>query len=266
MRMERNRVKWILKNGGVALGTWVTIGNPEVAEILANLGFDWLVFDTEHAPLSLENVEWMMQATSGTEIVPLVRVTANDMGMVKRALDIGAYGMVVPLVNNREDAEKAVSYTRYPPKGIRGAGPRRCSTYGMRSKEYFDWAGKELLTIVQVETAEAVANIEDIISVDGVDVFFVGPTDLTMSLGIPGQQNHPKFVRAIEKVLEAGRESGVYPGTMAYSLDEARIALNRGFKFISLTTDFKHLVKGAKDMLDAVNETNTKVNLKRRRY
>ncbi len=266
MRIERNRVKRMLKSGGVALGTWVTIGNPEVAEILANVGFDWLVFDTEHAPLSLETVEWMMQATSGTGIVPLVRVAANDMAMVKRALDIGAYGVVVPLVNNREDAEKAVSYTRYPPKGIRGAGPRRCSTYGMRSKEYFDWAGKELLTVVQVETAEAVANIEEILSVDGVDVFFVGPTDLTMSLGIPGQQNHPKFVRAIEKVLEAGSSSGVYPGTMAYSLEEARIALSRGFKFISLTTDFKHLVKGAKDMLDAVSETKTKTRLQRGRH
>ena len=265
MRIERNRVKWILRSGGVALGTWVTIGNPEVAEILANLGFDWLVFDTEHAPLSLETVEWMMQATSGTGIVPFVPVAANDMAMIKRALDIGPYGVVVPLVNNREDVEKAVSYTRYPPKGIRGAGPRRCSTYGMQSKEYYAWAGKELLTIVQVETAEAVANIEEILSVDGVDVFFVGPTDLTMSLGIPGQQNHPKFVKAIEKVLEAGRRSGVFPGTMVYSLEEARIAIGRGFKFISLTTDFKHLVKGAKDMLDAVSETKTKAHTQRGR-
>jgi 2-keto-3-deoxy-L-rhamnonate aldolase RhmA len=136
----------------------------------------------------------------------------------------------------------------------------------MRSKEYFDWAGKELLTIVQVETAEAVANIEEILSVDGVDVFFVGPTDLTMSLGIPGQQNHPKFVRAIERVLEASCGSGVYPGTMVYSLEEARIALSRGFKFISLTTDYKHLVKGAKDMLDAVSEAKTKVHPQRRRH
>ena len=245
------------------MGTWVTIGNPEVAEILANVGFDWLVFDTEHAPLSLETVEWMMQATSGTEVVPFVRVAANEMAMVKRALDIGAYGVVVPLVNNREDAEKAVGFTRYPPKGIRGAGPRRCSTYGMRSKEYFDWAGKELLTIVQVETSEAVTNIDEILSVDGVDVFFVGPTDLTMSLGIPGQQKHPKFVKAVEKVLEAGRRSGVHSGTMVYNLEEARIALSRGFKFISLTTDYKHLVKGAKDMLDAVSETKTKAHAQR---
>lgn len=266
MRIERNRVKWMLKGGGAAFGTWVTIGNPEVAEILANVGFDWLVFDTEHAPLSLETVEWMMQATSGTRAVPLVRVAANDMAMVKRALDIGAYGVVVPLVNNREDAEKAVSYVRYPPKGVRGAGPRRCSTYGMRSKEYFDWASKEILTIVQIETAEAVANIGEILSVEGVDVFFIGPTDLTMSLGIPGRQNHPKFLRAIEKVLEAGSKSEVYPGTMAYSLEEARIALNRGFKFISLTTDFKHLVKGAKDMLDAVSETKSKARLQRARH
>ena len=256
--MNPNRVKWMLKRGEVTFGTWVSIGNPDVAEILSNLGFDWLVFDTEHGPLSIETVESMIQATSGTGVVPLVRVGGNDMVMIKRALDIGAYGVIVPLVNNREDAKNAVAYTRYPPRGVRGAGPRRCSIYGMRAKEYFDWADKEILTMVQVETAQAVENIEEIITVDGVDAFFVGPTDLTTSLGVRGDQNHPKFTQALEKVLDAGKKHGVPAGTMTYSIEEARKALERGFKFVNLSTDFRHLIQGARGMLETVRGTERK--------
>ncbi|WP_455285529.1 HpcH/HpaI aldolase family protein [[Eubacterium] cellulosolvens] len=258
--MNSNRVKWMLKRGEIAFGTWVSIGNPDVAEILANLGFDWLVFDTEHGPLSIETVESMIQATSGTDVVPLIRVGGNDMILIKRALDIGAYGVVVPLVNNREDAKNAVAYTRYPPKGVRGAGPRRCSMYGMRAKEYFDWADREILTIVQVETAQAVENIEEIITVDGVDVFFIGPTDLTTSLGVRGEQDHPKFIEALDRVLEAGREHGVSGGIMTYSLEQARRALERGFKFVTLSVDFRHLIQGAKGMLEAVRGTERKTS------
>lgn len=250
--MNPNRVKWMLKEGEVTFGTWVSIGNPDVAEILANLGFDWLVFDTEHGPLSIETVEHMIQATSGTNVVPLVRVGGNDMILIKRALDIGAYGVIVPLVNNREDAKNAVAYTRYPPRGVRGAGPRRCSLYGMRTREYFEWADKEILTVVQVETAQAVKNIEEIITVEGVDVFFIGPTDLTTSLGVRGEQDHPKFIEAMERVLETGKKHGVSAGIMTYSVEEARRALERGFTFVNLSVDFRHLIQGAKGMLEAV--------------
>ena len=254
--MNPNRVKWMLKKGELTFGTWVTIGNPEVAEILANMGFDWLVFDTEHGPLSVETVEWMIQATSGTAIVPLVRVGGNDMVLIKRVLDIGAYGVVVPLVNNREDAKRAVTYTRYPPKGVRGAGPRRCSLYGIRAKEYFDWADEEILTIVQVETAKAVQKIEEILTVDGVDAFFIGPTDLTTSLGVRGRQDDPKFIDALERVLEAGKKYGVPGGIMTYNVEQAQKAVERGFKFITLATDFRLLIQGAKGMLDAVRDSD----------
>ncbi len=253
--MNPNRVKWMLKKGEVTFGTWLGIGNPDVAEILANVGFDWLVFDTEHAPLSIETVEAMIQATSGTNIVPIVRVGGNDMILIKRALDIGAYGLIIPLINNRQDAKNAVAYARYPPRGVRGAGPRRASLYGMRMKEYFDWADKEILTIVQVETAEAVKNIEEIITVDGVDAFFIGPNDLTTSLGIRGDQNNPKFTEALDRVLEAGRKHGIPAGIMTFTIEQARIALERGFKFVNLSVDFRHLIQGAKDMLDAVRAT-----------
>jgi len=253
-QMNSNKVKWMLRKGEIALGTWVTIGNPEVGEILSNMGFDWLVFDTEHGPMSVETVEAMIQATSGTGIVPLVRVAENAMTPIKRALDIGAYGVVVPLVNNKEDAKKAVAYTRYPPRGVRGAGPRRCATYGLRTKEYFDWADEQILTIVQAETAEAIEKIDEIATVDGVDAIFVGPTDLTMSLGIRGQLEHPDFIDALDKVLRASRRHGVPAGIMTYNVEQARSALQRGFTFISLATDFQLLLQGAKAMLDGVSQ------------
>lgn len=252
-QMKPNQVKRKLRNGEVSLGTWVTIANSDVAEILANIGMDWLVFDTEHAPLSIETIEGMIQGTSGTDTVPLVRVAGNDMVLIKRALDIGSYGVIVPLVNTVDDAKKAVSYTRYPPKGVRGVGPRRCSVYGIRTQEYFRWADEEIITIVQVETAEAVSNIDDIMSVEGVDACFIGPNDLSTSLGNRGDQTDPRYIKAVERVLDASRKHSVPVGTMTYDANEVRLALSRGFKFISLSADFRHLIRGAKFMLDAGN-------------
>jgi 2-dehydro-3-deoxyglucarate aldolase len=247
--LNPNEVKQMLMRGETAYGTWVTIGNPEIAEILANAGFDWLVFDTEHAPLSLETIEWMMQATAASRIVPFVRVARNDMVMIKRALDIGAYGVVVPLVNNKEDAERAVSYARYPPRGVRGVGPRRCSAYGIRANEYFEWAEKEIMTIIQIETGEAVENIENMLTVDGVDAVFLGPTDLSTSLGVRGKLDHPKFTEALERVVKAASACGVPAGIMAYTAEQAHEARQRGFKIISLASDFRLLIQGAKAML-----------------
>ncbi|MFQ5762469.1 MAG: HpcH/HpaI aldolase/citrate lyase family protein [Candidatus Bathyarchaeia archaeon] len=248
--MKINRVKEMLSRGEVTLGTWVTIGSPDVAEILANLCFDWLVYDTEHAPLSIETVQSMIQATSATNVTSFIRVAWNDMVLIKRALDIGAYGVVVPWVNNRDDAIRAVKATQYPPKGVRGVGPRRSALYGLDSADYFRKAETELLTIVQIETPEAVKNIDDILTVEGVGLFFIGPTDLTTALGIEGvDQNHPKFIEALEKVLEAGGKYGVPGGIMTYNEHHVRNAVERGFKFISLASDFRLLITGAKSML-----------------
>jgi 2-keto-3-deoxy-L-rhamnonate aldolase RhmA len=178
----------------------------------------------------------------GSSVVPLVRVGANDIAEIKRALDIVAYGVVVPLVNSREAVRKAVAYTRYPPNGVRGAGPRRAALYETQADEYFDWANKEILTIVQIETEEAVRNVDDIITVDGVDAFFVGPNDLSTSLAVRGELNHTKFIQALEKVLDSGKRHGVPAGTMAFNLSQARDAIAKGIKFVSLSADFRILI------------------------
>ncbi|MCS7116718.1 MAG: aldolase/citrate lyase family protein [Nitrososphaerota archaeon] len=253
--MKPNRLKEIWSRGEIAFGTWVTIGNPDVSEILSHLGFDWLVFDTEHAPLSMETVQHMIQATSGTNIVPLIRVAWNDMVLIKLALDVGAYGVVVPWVNNRDDAIKAVKATRYPPKGLRGTGPRRAALYGLDREDYFRRVEDELVTIVQTETPEAIKNIDEIMTVEGVSACFIGPTDLTTSLGIRDQQDHPKFIEAIERVLDAGRRYKIPVGIMTYNDEQLRKAIERGFKFISLSSDFSLLIRGARSFLEVAKKS-----------
>jgi len=196
----------------------------------------------------------MIQATSGTDIVPIIRVAWNDMVLIKRALDVGAYGVVVPWVNNKGDAIKAVKATQYPPKGLRGTGPRRAALYGLDREDYFKKVESELVTIVQIETPEAVKNVDEIMSVEGVSACFIGPTDLTTSLGIRDQQNHPKFIEAIEKVLDAGKKHNIPVGIMTYNDEQLIKAIERGFKFISLSSDFSLLIRGARSFLEVAKK------------
>jgi 2-keto-3-deoxy-L-rhamnonate aldolase RhmA len=249
-----NRIKESLKKGEVTLGGWVTIGHPDIAEIMANAGFDWLVFDTEHAPLDLETVQNQLQAISGTDVAPIVRVAWNDMVLIKRALDIGATGLIIPWVNSREDAERAVKACRYPTAGVRGVGPRRASRYGLDWSKYFANADKDLLIIVQIETSEAVKNVEEILSVDGIDAFFIGPVDLSASLGFLGQWDHPKALEATQSILRAGKKLGVAGGIYAMGIDIAIQHVKDGFQFIALGADYAFLLKYCQDALRRVKE------------
>jgi 2-keto-3-deoxy-L-rhamnonate aldolase RhmA len=249
-----NRVKELLKKGEVTFGSWVTIGHPEVAEIMANVGFDWLIFDTEHAPLSLETVEAQLAAINGTNVTPLIRVAWNDMVLIKRALDIGAKGLLIPWVNTKEDAERAVKACKYPTAGVRGVAPRRASRYGLDLNEYLATADKNLLIVLQIETAEAVKNVEQILSVDGVDAFFIGPADLSASLGFIGKWDHPRAVEATRSVLRAGKKLGVPGGIHAMNLDIAIQHAKDGFQFIALGSDYGFLLKQAQASLEKVRE------------
>ena len=244
----------MLKKGEVTFGSWITIGHPEVAEIMANAGFDWLIFDTEHAPLSLETVEAQLAAISGTDVTPLVRVAWNDMVLIKRALDIGAKGLLIPWVNTREDAERAVKACRYPTAGVRGVSPRRASRYMLDLKDYLATADKNLLIVVQIETAEAVKNVEKILSVDGVDAFFIGPADLSASLGFLGKFDHPRLVEATEKVLHTGKKLGVPGGIHAIDLDVAIQHTKNGFQFIAFGSDYGFLLNDCQASLRKVRE------------
>jgi 2-keto-3-deoxy-L-rhamnonate aldolase RhmA len=249
--MQSNRVKALLKKGQPTFGVWIWIGSPDAVEMLAHLGFDWLVFDMEHAPVDIGAVQSLMQASNGTEITPFVRVAWNDIVMIKRALDIGAQGLVIPWVNSKDDAVKAVQAARYPPRGLRGVSPRRAALYGL-DRNYLAEADNNIAVIVQIETPEAVENAKDILSVDGVDAYFIGPMDLSTSMGIQGQFDHPEFRKAITRVADAGKALGIPGGIMCRSVADIKRAVEDGFKFIALGTDFDYLRWGAQIALAAV--------------
>jgi 2-keto-3-deoxy-L-rhamnonate aldolase RhmA len=242
--VKSNRVKELLRNGKMTVGAWITIGNSDVAEMLAHKGFDWFVFDMEHAPLDIERVQLLMQASCATDTTPFVRPAWNDLVAIKRALDIGAQGLVVPWVNNSEDAIRAVQAARYPPRGLRGAGPRRASMYGL-DRGYIAEADNNIVVIVQIETSQALENAENILKVDGVGGFFIGPRDLSVSMGFGGKRDHPDLDRAIEKVLSIGKRLGVQGGIMCHSPGEIESAAEKGFKFIAIGADYDYVLWGA---------------------
>ncbi|MEM1546179.1 MAG: aldolase/citrate lyase family protein [Candidatus Methanomethylicia archaeon] len=233
-----NGLKNTIRSGKVTLGTWVTIGHPEISDILSTLPFDWLVFDMEHGPLDIGVVEILMMPLKGTNITPIVRIPWNDLVVIKRVLDIGAYGLVIPWVNSRSDVENALIACKYPPHGLRGVGPRRCIMYGAYDiKKYYETFENELIIAIQAETRKALDNLEEIASVNGVDIVFIGPNDLSASLGIFREFNHPKFLEALSIVIKTCRKTDTTPGIMAYNLNQARKYIEMGFKFISIAND-----------------------------
>jgi len=237
-----NKTKKLLKEGKIALGAWITIQHIDVAELMATLPFDWLLFDLEHSPGEIATVNTMLPALNGSEITPFIRVPWNDMVMIKRALDLGIQGLLVPYVNTKEEAEAVVRASRYPPKGIRGVGPRRATKYGsIPVVEYYEKFEEDLIIGVQIETEEAVRNVEDIVSVEGVDLAFIGPNDLSAALGVFRKFEDPKFQSSVDRVLEACENSGVAPGIFCGGVEDAKKWMERGFRFLSIGHDYSML-------------------------
>jgi 2-dehydro-3-deoxyglucarate aldolase len=250
---KENFVKSKLKAGKPAVGTWVEMPYPDIAEQLSAMGFDWLVFDVEHGTYSFPQVQAMMQAMnmSSENCLPIVRVPINDPVYFKWALDIGARGVVVPMVNSNEEAEKVVKSCKYPPEGFRGCGPRRAAQYGARYKQYVETANEDVLVIVMIETEKAIQNIDEILSVKGVDAIFVGPDDLSLNLGIFQQRDDPKFTNALRVILESCHKHGVAPG-MHCNENNISSAISQGFQFVALNDDDTFLQLGAKQCLEKV--------------
>jgi 2-keto-3-deoxy-L-rhamnonate aldolase RhmA len=248
----QNTLKRRLDRKEVAFGTWISSGSPNVLDLLRNLSFDWFVMDMEHSAIGIETVGRMVQVLNGSQATPMVRVGGIDQALFKAVLDAGAHGVVVPLVNTKAEAELAVRYTKYPPVGVRGVAASKASDYGLSLAPYIRTANDETTVIAQIETPQAVQNIEEILSVKGVDVAFVGPSDLTMTMGLVDDRSNPKVAEAMVRVVEACADAGKAAGVMATTLDEARLAVQRGFRFISLASDMKHLTVGARSFLQAV--------------
>lgn len=250
----RNHVKEKLRAGRAAVGVWNSILNPLSARVVASSGMDWILFDTEHGPPSFETVDGLVQAVNGTGAVPLVRVVWNDINAIKRALDTGAFGVVVPWVNSKEEAENAVTYCMYPPEGLRGCAPGRpAAAWGVSVEEYLATVNDEVLVAVQIETRKAVENIEEIVAVEGVDATFIGPMDLSASMGYRGKPFHPQVVKAMDRVLDACSASSVAPGiAFGRDVDHLNDLIERGFRFIGIGSDMGFLSAGCKGTLKKI--------------
>jgi 2-keto-3-deoxy-L-rhamnonate aldolase RhmA len=253
--VKTNHVKRWLREGRPTAGAWVSLCSPISAEIMSRAGFDWLLVDMEHGHGDYQTLLGQMQAIEGSPAIPVVRVQWNDPAVIKRVLDLGAYGVMIPWVANRAEAEAAVRAAKYPPQGIRGiAGSHRAGGYGRHAAEYWKRANDEILVIIQIETASAVGDIEAIVRVPGVDVVFVGPADLSTSLGHMGNAAHPDVVAAMEKVETAAKAQGIALGNITRNWDQARELYKRGYQFLTLTSETSLLVQGAADMLAKFKE------------
>jgi 4-hydroxy-2-oxoheptanedioate aldolase len=245
----KNQLREKLYSGKTCFGTFVTIGSPDITDILKHLGFDWFVFDTEHSYLSTSDLKTMIQTLESTAVSSITRIGQIDQYLVKRALDVGSEGLLAPLVNSAEEAERLVKFAMYPPEGIRGAGPGRAARYGMNLPDYINTANRELLIAVQVETREALSKVDEILETKRIDIGFVGPTDLTISLGLGTDRSNPKVIEAMQRVVRSCNEHGKIAGTLAATADEAKKFEELGFRFLSLASDARFLVAGARAYL-----------------
>lgn len=254
-RRDPNRLKRDLAAGKVCIGATITMNSPVVAELMSHIGLDWLWFETEHTSLSEENVLTMLQATNGSDVSTVVRVPWNDKTMIKRYLDTGPDGIIVPLVNSRAEAEAAVRAMKYPPLGERGAGLSRAQSYGLNAGEYMQTANDEVATILMIEHIEAVRNIEEILTVKGVDSLMVGALDLSGSMNLLGQTTHPDVESAIQTVLAACQKAKVPCGIITTSAEQANARIRQGFTNIILGIDVLFLIAGISGSLAQVERT-----------
>ena len=232
-----NEVKAKIKKGLPTAGSWLQSCSNILAEVLASAGFDWLLIDMEHSPLGFEQLLGIIQAMKGCPAVPFVRAPWNDKVAIKRILDTGAYGILVPYVNNRQEAEMAVAACKFPTQGVRGvAGSVRAADYGA-GKERMNTINDEICVITQIETPESVDNLTDMMKVEGLDGFFIGPVDLAASMGHMGDTGHEDVQKAIKYVEDTVIGSGKFLGTISGSWEEAERLFKRGYQFVTLMSD-----------------------------
>ena len=245
MHLPANPFKRALKAGKPQIGLWSSLSSNYTVEVIAGAGFDWLLLDSEHSPSELENLLTQLQAAAAYPTHPVVRVPWNDMVTIKRVLDIGAQSLLVPYVSTRAEAESAVSYTRYPPIGVRGvAATTRATRFG-RLKDYAKRAHEDICLLVQVETQAALDNIEAICGIEGIDGVFIGPADLHASLGHAGEIANPDVKPLIDDAIRRIRKCGKAPGILTPNEADARHWLECGALFVAVGADVGILARGA---------------------
>ena len=236
-----------LKQRELLLGTMLSLPSPEVAEIVSHCGFDWLFLDGEHSPASILDWQRAMQAIGGRSAC-LLRVPSNSEASIKKALDIGADGIIVPMVNSADEARAAVSWSQYPPEGRRGIGPGRASGYGKDLADYIRRAHEELAVVLQIEHIDAVNNIEEIADVAGIDALFIGPSDLSASMGKTGQLDDVEVRAAMDKVLGACRQRKLPLGYFGMTTSSVKPFIAAGYSLICAGTDAGYVARGARQV------------------
>ncbi len=245
MEIPTNHFKRAILAGQSQIGLWCSLANYNAVEVVAGAGFDWLLLDTEHSPNDLESLLPQLQAAAAYPTTAIVRVPWNDMVYIKRVLDIGAQTLLIPYVQNADEARAAVAATRYPPAGVRGVGGTTRATRFGRIKDYAKHVERELCVLLQVETEEAVANIEAIAAVDGVDGIFIGPADFHASLGYPGETANPAVTPLIDEGLRRIRRAGKAPGILTGNEQLAQHYIELGCLFTAVGADVGILARGA---------------------
>lgn len=241
--------------GEVVFGAWITINSPEVSEAISTLPLDWVVIDMEHAPLDVYDVEMILMGLKGSNVTGIVRVPWNDPVHIKRVLDIGAHGILVPWVSSYEEALAVERSVIYPPHGIRGVGPRRATMYGsIPSVEYYKRYLEDLVVLVQIETARAIENLEKILEVKTITGIFIGPNDLSASLGVFGDRNSPVLLSSLEKISRIARGRKPLVGIVTYTPEEAIRAIKMGYNMISLSSDMANMLRGLRSFLQEVQK------------
>ena len=244
-----------LSRNEVTIGSWITLAHSGIAELMAKTaGFDWLVIDMEHSVIELRDAQEMMQAIDLGGTTPLVRLTSHDENLIKRVMDAGAHGVVVPFVNSKAEAEQAVRSVYYPPRGSRGTGLARAQGYGASFPAYKEWLDSNGVVVVMIEHIDAVDQIDEILGVPGVDGFIIGPYDLSASLGVPGEFDNPQVIDAIERICTGGKAAGKPGGihVVEPDLNLLKKYIDDGFTFIGYGMDIRFLDAICRDHLNKI--------------
>jgi len=247
--MRENKLRRLWASGSAAVNGWLAIPNSFAAETMAHQGWDSLTVDMQHGVVDYQAMVTMLQAVSTTETVPMVRVPWLEPGILMKALDAGAYGVICPMVNSRADAQNLVAWTHYAPQGTRSFGPVRALLYG--GADYPQHANETILTLAMIETAKALDNLDDILSVEGLDAVYIGPSDLSLSLGCaPAMDDvEPKVAQAIDHILERAKAHGVVAGVHNASAESALKRIAKGFQFVTVSSDARLIAAGSQAVI-----------------
>ncbi len=253
--MNGSELKALWRSGTPSFGTWITLADPAVCAVMANIGFEWIVIDAEHHPFNPETLRNMIQTLNERGVVSVVRLRWNDTALVKQTLDWGAEGIIFPMIHDAAEAQQAVAACRYPPQGVRGFTPREASNYFKNLHEYLSTANDRILAIVQIEHADAVENIEGILQTPGLDGIFIGPADLSFSLGLGLNPRHPQVQEAISLVIERAKAHGIPIGLgWEDTVEGYQAFLAKGVNFLPVGADYDFMTWAGTKLLEDLRQ------------